>query len=81
MSKVLFTVIEDEKLVEMVAKFNCLYDLGCKLYKNQTIKDNAWKEVAEQVKRSANPSEFEKPPVLESGKKFFVGGCSFGSSS
>jgi len=36
----------------LVAKFNCLYDLGCKLYKNQTIKDNAWKEVAEQVKRS-----------------------------
>jgi len=52
MSKVLFTVVEDEKLVEMVAKFNCLYDLSCTLYKNQTIKDNAWKEVAEQVKRS-----------------------------
>lgn len=52
MSKVLFTVIEDEKLVEMVAKYNLLYDLGCSLYRNQTIKDNAWKEVAEQVKRS-----------------------------
>lgn len=52
MLKVLFTVIEDEKLVEMVAKFICLYDLDCKLYKNQTIKDNAWKEVAEQVKIS-----------------------------
>jgi len=52
MPKVLFTVTEDEKLVEIVAKFNCLNDLGCKLYKNQTIKDNAWKEVAEQVKRS-----------------------------
>lgn len=52
MSIVLFTVVEDEKLVEMVAKFNCLYDLRCTLYKNQTIKDNAWNEVAEQVKRS-----------------------------
>jgi len=52
MSKVLFTVVEDEKFVEMVAKFNCLYDLRCTLYKNQTTKDNAWKEVAEEVKRS-----------------------------
>jgi len=49
MSKVL---IEDEKLVEMVARFNCLYDLSCAIYSNQTVKDNAWKEVAEQVKRS-----------------------------
>lgn len=52
MSKVLFSVLEDEKLVEVVAKFSCLYDLASPVYKNQLIKDNAWKEVAGQVERS-----------------------------
>lgn len=52
MSKVLFSVLEDEKLIEVVAKFSCLYDLASPVYKNQLIKDNAWKEVAEQVERS-----------------------------
>lgn len=52
MSKILFSVIEDEKLVEMVAKFDCLYDLASPLYKNQLIKDNAWREIAEQINRS-----------------------------
>lgn len=52
-SKIHFTAAEDEKLVEMVAKFDCLYDLTSPLYKNQVTKDNAWKEIAEHVERSS----------------------------
>ncbi|CAI6355788.1 unnamed protein product [Macrosiphum euphorbiae] len=81
MSKVLFTVIEDEKLVEMVAKFNCLYDLGCKLYKNQTIKDNAWKEVAEQVKRSVEDCKKRWRNIKDTYHKRVKKGMGTGSSA
>lgn len=50
--KVLFTVEEDEKLVEMVAKCPCIYDVASPVYKDQMVKDNAWKEIAEYVERS-----------------------------
>ncbi|XP_044734314.1 transcription factor Adf-1-like [Chrysoperla carnea] len=53
-SKVIFSSVDDEKLVETVAKFPCIYDTSNKLYKNQVAKDNAWKEVAEHTKKSAN---------------------------
>nr|CAD7431020.1 unnamed protein product [Timema monikensis] len=52
-SKVWFTAMEDEKLVEIVAKHPSLYDLENPLYKDQVIKDNAWKEVADHLRRSA----------------------------
>lgn len=52
MSKVLFSVLENENLVEVEAKFSCLYDLASPVYKNQLIKDNSWKEVAEQNEKS-----------------------------
>nr|CAD7404693.1 unnamed protein product [Timema poppensis] len=45
--------MEDEKLVEIVAKHPSLYDLENPLYKDQVIKDNAWKEVADHLRRSA----------------------------
>jgi len=51
-SKVLFSASEDEVLVDMVAKFPCLYDLACSAYKNLVTKDNAWKEVGEAVSRT-----------------------------
>lgn len=34
---------EEEKLVEMVSKYLCLYDLS--VYKNQPVKESAWTEV------------------------------------
>jgi len=37
MPVVLFTVVENEKLVELVARFDCLYDLtSTPFYKNRT---------------------------------------------
>lgn len=51
-TKVLFSVVEDEKLVEFLSQFVCVYDSASPLYKNQTEKDNAWKEIAEYVERS-----------------------------
>lgn len=45
-------VEEDEKLVEMVAKFPCIYDVASPVYKGQMVKDNAWKEIVEYVERS-----------------------------
>lgn len=50
--KINFSSPEDEKLIEAVAKHPSLYDLHCPLYKDQVVKDNAWKEVAESVGRS-----------------------------
>ncbi|CAH1106944.1 unnamed protein product [Psylliodes chrysocephalus] len=52
MSKVLFTVTEDELLVELVAKHPALFDLAHSLYKDQVVKENAWKEIAEALSRS-----------------------------
>lgn len=52
-SKVLFTSTEDEKLVEIVAKYPSLYDKQNSIYKRQVVKDNAWKEIAEHLGRSA----------------------------
>lgn len=51
-AKVLFTVVEDEKLVECVSKCPCIYDLSSAVYKDQQVKENAWKEIAEFVQRS-----------------------------
>ncbi|KAK4887193.1 hypothetical protein RN001_003464 [Aquatica leii] len=51
-AKILFSVAEDKKLVDKVSQFPCLYDLASPAYKNQTVKDNAWKEIAEYLERS-----------------------------
>ena len=59
-AKVLFTVSEDEILVDRVVKFPCLFDLACGTYKNQVIKDNAWKGVAEAVARSGKKTNFKR---------------------
>ena len=39
----------DEKLVEAVRSFLCLWQLTCKSYKDIRAKENAWKQVASQV--------------------------------
>ncbi|XKL61336.1 hypothetical protein PGB90_008393 [Kerria lacca] len=38
--KVLFIVEEDEKLVEMVAKHPCIFDISNSVYKDQSAKDS-----------------------------------------
>ena len=39
----------DEKLVEAVRSFPCLWQVRTKAYKDLTAKENSWKQVAEQV--------------------------------
>lgn len=51
-AKLLFSLAEDEKLIESVSKYPCLFDLGHSSCKNQTTKDNSWKEVAAYLKRT-----------------------------
>jgi hypothetical protein len=40
MSKILFTVVKNEKPVKMAAKFDWSNDLASPLYKNQPIEDD-----------------------------------------
>ncbi|XP_022166411.1 uncharacterized protein LOC111030965 isoform X2 [Myzus persicae] len=81
MSKILFSVIEDEKLVEMVAKFDCLYDLASPLYKNQLIKDNAWREIAEQINRSVEDCKKRWRNIKDTYQKRVRKGNGTGSSA
>ena len=41
--------MDDEKLVEAVHCFPCLWQVSSKLYKDLRAKENAWKEVASKV--------------------------------
>lgn len=50
--KVLFSVLEDRKLVEQVSKHPHLYSLSSPMYKNQRKKDIAWEEIGDHVGRS-----------------------------
>ncbi|KAJ8941007.1 hypothetical protein NQ314_010516 [Rhamnusium bicolor] len=48
-----FSPEEDEKLVELVARHPALYDAGHMEYKDQMMKENIWKEISNEVRRSA----------------------------
>ena len=41
--------MEDEKVVEAVRDFECLWRIGTKSYRDIIAKENAWKEVAAKV--------------------------------
>ena len=43
-----------ETLIESVRKFDNLYNIKSLQYKDQQLKDNAWRKVAEEVKISAD---------------------------
>ena len=45
------TTMDDEKLIEAVRDFECLWMVGCKAYKDIRAKENAWKEVSVKVSR------------------------------
>ncbi|KAJ8928544.1 hypothetical protein NQ314_018893 [Rhamnusium bicolor] len=47
-----FSPEEDEKLVELVARHPALYDAGHMEYKDQMMKENIWKEISNEVRRS-----------------------------
>ena len=42
-------IMSEEKLVEGVRGLVCLSDCKAKSYKHQTMRENAWKEVAAMV--------------------------------
>ena len=43
------SVQENEELAEVVWKYLCLYDKSRKEYKDKTVVENEWKEVADQL--------------------------------
>lgn len=51
-TSVQFLAAEDEKLVEVISSYSCIYDSESPKYKNQSVKDNAWVEIADYVERS-----------------------------
>ena len=46
----------DEKLIEAVREYPCLWLVNSKTYKDAVAKGNAWKEVASQVKATTRKS-------------------------
>lgn len=50
-SKVVFSSEEDKVLSELVGCHPCLYDLKHLLYKDQTIRDNVWKQIANELNK------------------------------
>ena len=41
--------MDDEKLIEAVRQFECLWKVGSKFYRDVRAKENAWKVVAGEV--------------------------------
>ena len=44
--------MDDEKLVEAMREYECLWKVGSKSYKDIRAKENAWKEVTSNVSTS-----------------------------
>ena len=42
--------MDEEAFVEAMRSYPCLWQTSCKKYKDLRVKDNAWKEVALQVR-------------------------------
>lgn len=53
-NKVLFSVAEDEKLVELMSKYQCIYNSSAPEYKDHYIKEYAWNKISDAVQRSGN---------------------------
>ena len=63
--------MDDEKLVELVHHFPCLWQVSCKEYKDTRAKENAWKEIAGQVSQIIK--EIVKPKISQQAGKGFKG--------
>ena len=42
--------MDDEKLVDAVRYYPCIWQVNSRMYKDITAKENAWKEVASKVR-------------------------------
>jgi len=49
-SKITFSSEDDLTLAELVGYHPCLYDLKHSLYKDQTVRENVWKQISNEVK-------------------------------
>lgn len=54
--KFLFSTLEDERLVEAVAQYSCLYDSSDKEFKSQQSRENAWSKIGARVGRNGKIS-------------------------
>ena len=45
--------VNKEQLIESVRKLPCLYDTSTKEYKDEMVRENAWKRVCEEVFQKA----------------------------
>lgn len=50
-SKITFSSEDDKTLAELVGYHPCLYDLKHTLYKDQTVRENVWKEISNEVNK------------------------------
>ena len=41
--------MNDEKIIEGVREFSCIWDTSSKSYKDQRARENAWKHIADTV--------------------------------
>lgn len=50
-SKIKFSSEDDKTLAELVGYHPCLYDLKHTLYKDQTVRENVWKQISNEVNK------------------------------
>mgnify|MGYP001795142325 CR=1 FL=1 len=43
-------VFDEEKLINLVRKYECLYNMKSKDYKDDAMKDNIWADIAKELK-------------------------------
>lgn len=41
--------MSDEELIELVKRYSVLYDMSSVYYRDHSIRNNAWEEIAEQL--------------------------------
>ncbi|CAI6345567.1 unnamed protein product [Macrosiphum euphorbiae] len=64
-----FNSVDDEKLIECVRNYPVLYKLSDKNYKDNSVKENAWKEIAHFVGKNVNDCKTRWRTVRDSYKK------------
>nr|CAI5818701.1 unnamed protein product [Callosobruchus analis] len=48
-ARTVFSKMTDEQLIELVKRYPVLYDMNLAVYRDHTVRNNAWEEIAEQM--------------------------------
>ncbi|XP_008179309.1 uncharacterized protein LOC103308156 [Acyrthosiphon pisum] len=64
-----FNSVDDEKLIECVRNYTVLYKLSDKNYKDNSVKENAWKVISHFVGKNVNDCKTRWRTVRDSYKK------------